>query len=56
MRRPEQPRSIMGVLFGGTVIAAAVIGFFWIGTLTAVGLGWQPVADAAQRVAQAVGQ
>lgn len=54
MRRPGQPRSVMGVLFGGTVIAAVVAGFFWVGTLAAVGAGWQPLADTVQRVAQAV--
>jgi hypothetical protein len=44
----------MGVLFGGTVIAAVVVGFFWVGTLVSVGAGWQPVASTAHRVAQAV--
>jgi hypothetical protein len=44
----------MGALFGGALFAGLVIGWFWIGTLGAIALGWQPVADTAQRVAQAV--
>jgi hypothetical protein len=37
--------------FAGALFAAFVIGWFWLGTLGAVGAGWQPVA---QRVAQAL--
>lgn len=40
--------------FAGALFAALIIGWFWVGTLGAVGAGWQPVADTAQRLAQAI--
>lgn len=52
-RRPSL-RFPMGALFGGALFAAAVIGWFWIGTLVGVGAGLHGLADAGQRVAQAV--
>lgn len=54
MRRPERPRVTMGAVFGGALFATAVAGWFWIAELGAVGLGWQPLADEVQRIAQAV--
>lgn len=54
MYRPPGPRFPMGALFGGVIFAAAVIGFFWVGTLVGVGAGLHPLAEAGQRIAQAV--
>lgn len=54
MRRPEHSRFPMGALFGGALFAAAVIGWFWVGTLVGVGAGLHGLADAGQRMAQAV--
>lgn len=54
MRAPERPRSPMGVLFGSVAFATAVLGWFWIGELIAVGAGWQPLAEAGRQLAQAV--
>ena len=54
MYRPPGPRFPMGALFGGTLFAAAVIGWFWIGSLISVGAGWHPIAEAGRQIAQAV--
>jgi hypothetical protein len=48
------PHVSVRAVIGGAIFAAAVIAFFWVGTLGAVGAGWQPVRDNAQRLAQAV--
>jgi hypothetical protein len=43
----------MGALFGGALFAAAIIGWFWVGTLISVGAGLHPLAVAGERIAQA---
>ena len=39
---------------GGAFFATLIFGWFWLAELGAVGLGWRPIADATQRIAQAV--
>ena len=48
------PRFPMGALFGGALFAGLVIGWFWIGSLGAVALGWQPAAEVGRQIARAV--
>lgn len=56
MRRPRPPGFPMGAIFGGALFAVAVIGWFWIGTLTSVGAGLHPLSQAGQHLAQATGR
>ncbi len=39
---------------GGAFFATLIFGWFWLAELGAVGLGWQPAADTAHHIAQAV--
>lgn len=39
---------------GGAFFAALIFGWLWLAELGAVGLGWQPIGNTAQRIAQAV--
>lgn len=56
MRPPRGPRFPMGAAFAGALFATAIIGWFWIGQLAAVGAGWHPIMNAAAPLLLAAGR
>jgi hypothetical protein len=46
------PHVSVRAVLGGAIFAAAVIAFFWVGTLAGVVAGLHPLTDVGARMAQ----